>query len=122
MRGQKTVDKRINIYAVVFMMFVTALFVLSLANSASAYPFTLQGKVTSIDSDGKKLAIQEDQCGMGGQYAFTWDNNATVMRGNEFLSFNDIAVGDEIRVTYYEKSPGLFVAENIDIPTMPERC
>lgn len=118
MFGKKSIDKKVNRLAVFFMMFVAALFVISIASSASAYPFALQGKVASIDSDGKRLTLQEDQCGMSGQFGFTWDRNATVMRGNDFVSFNDIRVGDDIIVTYYEKSPGLYVAEDINIPAM----
>lgn len=118
MFDKKTIDKKVNRLAVFFMMFVAALFVISIASSASAYPFALQGKVVAIDSDGKKLTLQEDQCGMSGQFGITWDNNTTVMRGNDFLSFNDIKVGDDVIVTYYEKSTGQYVAEEIDIPSM----
>ncbi|MFI5295109.1 MAG: hypothetical protein ACHQ0Y_08820 [Thermodesulfovibrionales bacterium] len=118
MFDKKTLDKKVNRLAVFFMMFVAALFVISIASSASAYPFALQGKVASIDSGGKKLTLQEDQCGMSGQYGFTWDDRATVMRGNDFVSFSDIRVGDDVIVSYYEKSPGLYVAEDINIPDM----
>ncbi len=118
MSGKKSIEKKVNRLAVFFMMFVAALFVISMASSASAYPFTLQGKVVSIDSNSKKLTLQEDQCGMSGRYGITWDNNATVMRGNDFVSFNDIRAGDDVIVTYYEKSPGEYVAEDITIPTM----
>lgn len=116
MFGRKTIDDRVNLYAVFFMMFVAALFVMSMAGSAGAYPFSLQGKVVAIDSNSKKLTLQEDQCGMSGQYGITWGNHATVMRGNDFVSFDDIKVGDDVIVTYYEKSPGLYIAEDINIP------
>lgn len=118
MFDKKTIDKKVNRFAVFFMMFVAALFVISIASSASAYPFALQGKVASIDSDGKKLTLQEDQCGMSGRFGITWDDSSTVMRGNDFVSFSDIRVGDDVIVTYYEKSPGLYVAEDINIPDM----
>jgi hypothetical protein len=118
MIGRKTIDEKVNRLAVFFMMFVAALFAISIASSASAFPFALQGKVTSIDSDGKKLTLQEDQCGMSGQYGFTLDRDSTVMRGNDFVSFSDIRVGDEVIVTYFEKSPGLYVAEDINITDM----
>jgi len=119
MFDKKTIDKKVNRLAVFFMMFVAALFVISIASSASAYPFELQGKVTAIDSAGKKLTLQEDQCGMsGGKFGITWDDSSTVMRGNDFVSFDDIKVGDNVIVTYYEKSPGLYVAEDINIPDM----
>ncbi len=117
MFGKKNIDKKVRVAAVFFMMFVAALFVISMAGSASAYPFALQGKVVSIDADSQKLTLQEDQCGMSGLFGFTWDNHATVMRGNDFVSFNDIRVGDDVIVTYYEKNPGEYVAEDIDIPT-----
>ncbi len=116
MFDKKTMDNKVNRLAVFFMMFVAALFVISIASSASAYPFAFQGKVAAIDSDGKRLTLQEDQCGMSGQFGITWDNSSTVMRGNNFVSFNDIKVGDEVTVTYYEKSPGLYLAEDIAIP------
>jgi hypothetical protein len=123
MFDKKTIDKKVNMYAVFFMMFVAALFVISIASSASAFPFELQGKVTAIDSAGRQLTLQEDQCGMSGQYGITWDSSATVMRGDDFVSFNDIKVGDDVIVTYYEKSPGLYLAEDIAIPAMPSpRC
>jgi hypothetical protein len=119
MFGKKSLDmKKMNHFAVFFMMFVAALFVISMASSAGAFPFTLQGKVVAIDSDGKRLTLQEDQCGMSGQFGITWDRNATVTRGNDFVSFNDIRDGDDVIVTYYEKSPGLYVAEDINIPDM----
>jgi len=124
MFGKKIADKEVSRIAVFFMMFVAALFVISIASSASAYPFALQGKVISVDSDGKKLVLQEERCGMnGGQFGFTWDRQSTVMIGDNFAAFSDIRPGDDIIVTYYESSPGLYVAEDINIPDMlREHC
>ncbi len=126
MFDKKDINKRVNVAAVIFMMFVAALFVISMSSSASAYPFALQGKVVSIDANSKKLTLQEEQCGMsGGLFGITWGDHATVMRGNDFISFNDISVGDSVIVTYYEKSPGEYVAEDIDIPAsgmLPQHC
>ncbi len=123
MFDRKTIDKEVSRLAIFFMMFVAALFVISIASPASAYPFQLQGKIVAIDSNSKKLTLQEDQCGMSGEFGITWDNNATVMRGNDFVSFNDIKVGDDVIVTYYEKNPGEYVAEDIDIPSsMMRHC
>ncbi len=117
-------DKKVSLYAGVFMMVVAALFVMSLTGSAGAFPFALQGKVVAIDSGSHRLTLQEDQCGMSGLYGLTWDDSSTVMRGNDFLSFNDIRPGDDITVRYYEKSPGLYLAEDINIvpANMAGRC
>lgn len=116
MFDKKTIDKKVSRLAVFSMMFVAALFVISIASTASAFPFSLQGKVAAIDSAGKSLTLQEERCGItGGKFGITWDNSSTVMRGNDFVSFNDIKVGDSVIVTYYEASPGLYVAEDIDI-------
>jgi hypothetical protein len=108
-------DRKINLYAGVFMVVVAALFVLSMTGSAGAFPFVLQGKVVTIDSGSHKLTLQEDQCGMSGQYGIAWDDSTTVMRGSDFVSLNDLRVGDEISITYYESSPGLYIAEDINI-------
>ena len=117
-------DRKINLYAGVFMMVLAALFVVSMAGSAGAFPFALQGKVVTIDNGSHKLTLQEDQCGMSGQYGLTWDDSSTVMRGNDFVSFNDIRAGDEISVIYYEQSPGLYLAKDINIipANMAARC
>ncbi len=117
-------DRKMSLYAGVFMMVLAALFVMSMTGSANAFPFALQGKVLTIDSGSHKLTLQEDQCGMSGKYAFTWDDSSTVMRGSDFVSFNDIRTGDEISVTYYETSPGLYLAEDINIlpAGMAARC
>ncbi len=108
-------DRKFNLYAGVFMMVIAALFVLSMTGSAGAYPFAFQGRVVAIDGGSHKLTLQEDQCGMSGSYGLTWDDSTTVMRGSDFVSFNDIRTGDEISVTYYETSPGLYLAEDINI-------
>ena len=118
MFDKKTIDHKVSRLAVFFMMFVAALFVISIASTASAFPFSLQGKVAAIDSAGKTLTLQEDKCGMSGKFGLTWDNDTTVMRGNDFAAFNDIRVGDDVIVTYYESSSGQYVAEDIDIPAM----
>ncbi len=117
-------DRKLNLYTGFFMVVVAALFVMSMTGSASAFPFALQGKVIAIDGGSHKLTLQEDQCGMSGQYGLTWNDSTTVMRGNDFVSFNDIRAGDEISVTYYEASPGLYLAEDIDIvpANMAARC
>ncbi len=125
MFDKNNIDKKVNLAAVFFMMFVAALFVISMSGSASAYPFALAGKVVSIDANSKTLTLQQDQCGLSGQFGITWGDHSTVMRGDDFISFNDIRVGDNVIVTYYEKNPGEYVAEDIDIPAsgmLPERC
>lgn len=125
MFDRKDNRRKVNLYAVVFMMFVAALFVMSMAGSAGAFPFALQGKIIAIDNDSQKLTLQQDQCGMSGQYGLTWDKRTTtVLRGRELVSFSDLKVGDDITVRYYEKSPGMYVAEDINIlpSAMAERC
>ena len=116
--------KKISLYAGVLTMVLAALFVISMTGSAGAFPFALQGKVVTIDSGSHTFALQENQCGMSGVYGLAWDSSTTVMRGNDFLSFGDIKAGDEITVRYYESSPGLYLAEDINIlpADMRENC
>lgn len=116
--------KKISLYAGVLMMVLTALFVISMTGSAGAFPFAIQGRVVSIDNGSHTLTLQENQCGMSGVYGLAWDNTTTVMRGSDFASFGDIRSGDEITVTYFESSPGLYLAEDINIlpAGMRENC
>ncbi len=100
----------------IVVMFVSALLVISFASPVSAQSFNIKGRVVAIDSAAKILTL--NPAGTNDQLTFhpSW---STAPMDKKTNTFNDINVGDEVTIRYYQKSNGDYVAEGITLLPLP---
>jgi hypothetical protein len=108
---------RESIRGILVMMFA-ALFVLSFAYTASAFqagsgtPFTYTGKIVALDDSHRMLTVQDTQ---NNERIFDLNHNASIEKCNGSEMIGNLKVGDEVTVSYYEKSTGEYVADIVTV-------
>ena len=108
-----------------FAMTVAVLIIVSFSTIAMALelPYTLKGKVVSIDPIMRTFTVQTydpllpSTIGINNDYAFTFGAGANVVLCGQNKTFEDVYVGDRVKVVYHENE-GSLVADNI-IMTAP---
>jgi len=86
-------------------------------------PYTLEGKVVSIDPIMRTFTMQTydpllpSTVGINNDYTFTFDAGANVMLCGQNKTFEDVNVGDRVKVVYHENE-GKLIADTI-IMTAP---
>ncbi len=95
------------------------------AFSAGTPLFTYTGKIVAIDDASRFVAVQ---AGPNDMLVFGLERNGAVLECNEPMSFEDLKVGDDVTISYYETSANNFIAQEINsmssegILGMPECC
>jgi hypothetical protein len=100
------------------------LFVMAFANAVYAFssgtPFSYSGKIVSIDNSHKILTVQ---AASGDQKIFRLSDNATLMQCDKSVAWNDVKVGDEITVAYFQDGNNNFIASDLSLSLpMSEHC
>ncbi len=100
----------------IVVMFVSALFVIFWASPISAQSLNIKGRVVAIDNAAKILTL--NPAGTNDQHAFhpSW---STAPMDKNTNTLNNINVGDEVTIRYYQKSNGEYVAEGITLLPLP---
>lgn len=125
MLGRKTINEKrsagaVKIVTGLFTAVLALLFVMSFANQAGSQAFNFNGTILAIDSDSKILTLV--QCGTNEKLTFAWHESASVTMGGDFKSFEDLNVGDNVTVGYFQASDGSYVAGDIDMTMRAETC
>lgn len=107
----------------VLLAMLATLFVLAFAYQAFAFestgsaPFTYAGKIVAID--GKILTVQ---AGPDAQKTFNLRENADVMKCDMAASLDDLKIGDEVTVSYFDEGDGTLVGSGIIYSAADMRC
>jgi hypothetical protein len=108
-----------------FAMTIAVLIIVSFSTTAMALelPYTLEGKVVSIDPIMRTFTMQTYDpllpsiIGNNNEYAFTFDAVSNVVLCGQNKTFEDVNVGDMVKVMYHENE-GNLIADTI-IMTAP---
>ena len=104
---------------------VAVLVIVSFTVAATAFelPYSLQGKVASIDPIMRTFTMQAydpllpSTIGINNEYTFTFGAGANVLLCSQNKTFEDVNVGDRVKVVYHENE-GKLIADTI-IMTAP---
>ena len=117
MKADKTIiaGKRLkaaHLVTGILVVVVASLFLLSFTTTASARPFTLEGKVVEADSSSQTITL--NPAGTNDEMVFNLDKDASITMCDKDASLNDLKAGDVVTLQYHEESDGHWIAEGID--------
>ncbi len=108
----------------ILLMVVTALFVMAFTGSAfSDTPVgtagSYMGKVIAIDNAKKIVTVRS---AAGDEKTFTRTDYGQVFRCGKAGTWAAIKVGDEVTISYFEKTPGNYVADSLTLSSGMDKC
>ena len=77
------------------------------------------GKVIAIDNMKKSVTVRS---AMGDEKMFTLTDNGQVLKCGKSAMWDDIKVGDDVMISYSEKTPGNYVADSLTLSMDMEKC
>lgn len=87
----------------------------SLSYEAGSY----LGKIIAIDNFKKSVTVRS---AMGDEKMFTLTDNGQVLKCGKAAMWDDIKVGDDVIISYFEKTPGNYVADSVNLSIGMEKC
>ncbi len=106
------------------VMIVAALFVMAFAYAAfSEMPAGIAGsyvgKVIAIDNAAKSVTVSS---AAGEERKFTLMDYGQVLKCGKAETWDTIKIGDEVKISYFEKTPGNYVADSLTLASDMEKC
>lgn len=77
------------------------------------------GKVIAIDNFKKSVTVRS---AMGNEKMFMLTDNGQVLKCGKAAMWDDIKVGDDVIISYFEKTPGNYVADSLTLSIDMGKC